>query len=210
MFEDLSPVLILVAVVGGYLLGSIPFGVIATRLGGAEDVRSIGSGNIGATNVLRTGRKDLAAITLLGDGGKGAVAVFIAWLATHNSPLHAQAVLTALAGGAAFIGHLFPVWLKFKGGKGVATFLGVLLAACWPAGLLACATWLGMAFAVRISSFAALAAAALAPMFVFVTGGPYAALVLAVVMTLLIYIRHHENIRRLLKGEEPRIGGKKA
>src|SRR5215216_8016561 len=115
-------VLICVAVAGGYLLGSIPFGVIATRLGGAGDVRSIGSGNIGATNVRRTGRRDVALITLLGDGGKGAVAVLLAWLATREGSAEQQAVLTSLAAGAAFLGHLFPVWLGFKGGKGVATF----------------------------------------------------------------------------------------
>jgi glycerol-3-phosphate acyltransferase PlsY len=209
MFEGLSPVLIAVAVIGGYLLGSIPFGVIATRLGGAGDIRSIGSGNIGATNVLRSGRKDLAAITLLGDGGKGAVAVFIAWLATHNSPLHAQAALTALAGAAAFLGHLFPVWLGFKGGKGVATFFGTLLAAAWPVGLAAGATWIAVAFLGRISSLAALVAVAAAPVYVFVFHRPAPIAVLALFMGVLIYIRHAANIRRLLHGEEPRIGGAK-
>src|SRR6187549_4286999 len=152
MAEILSPMMIGAALIGGYLLGSIPFGVIATRIGGAGDVRSIGSGNIGATNVLRTGRKDLAAITLLGDGGKGAVAVLLAWLATREGTVEQQAVLTSLAAGAAFLGHLFPVWLKFKGGKGVATFLGTLLAAAWPVGLLCAATWLAMAKIFRISS----------------------------------------------------------
>jgi glycerol-3-phosphate acyltransferase PlsY len=210
MFEDLTLVQIAVAVVGGYLLGSIPFGVIATKLGGAPDVRSIGSGNIGATNVLRTGRKDLAAITLLGDGGKGAVAVLIAWLATRESTLPAQSSLTALAGGAAFLGHLFPVWLGFKGGKGVATFFGTLLAAAWPVGLLAGATWILMAFLFRISSLAALTAAALAPVYVFLVGRPTPIAYLALFMAILIYVRHTPNIRRLLKGEEPRIGGEKA
>ena len=127
-------------ILGGYLLGSIPFGLIATRLGGAGDIRQIGSGNIGATNVLRSGRKDLAAITLLGDAGKGVVAVLLARYLTHGN-----AAVIALAGGAAFLGHLFPVWLKFKGGKGVATFYGVLLAACWPVGVLAAVTWLAVA-----------------------------------------------------------------
>jgi glycerol-3-phosphate acyltransferase PlsY len=209
MFESLSPLLIGVAVIGGYLLGSIPFGVIATKLGGAPDVRSIGSGNIGATNVLRTGRKDLAAITLLGDGGKGAVAVLIAWLVTRDATLPAQSSLTALAGGAAFLGHLFPVWLGFKGGKGVATFFGTLLAAAWPVGLLAGATWILMAFFFRISSLAALTAAALAPVYVFVVGRPTPIAYLALFMAVLIYVRHTPNIRRLLKGEEPRIGGEK-
>src|SRR3954467_1041817 len=121
MFEGLSYVEIAAALVGGYLLGSIPFGVIVMKLAGAGDPRAIGSGNIGATNVLRSGRRDLAALTLLGDGGQGAVAVLIAWLATKDGPKDAQALLTALAGGSAFLGHLFPVWLGFKGGKGVAT-----------------------------------------------------------------------------------------
>ena len=209
MFDTLSPVLIAAAVVGGYLLGSIPFGVIATRLGGAGDVRNIGSGNIGATNVLRTGRKDLAAITLLGDGGKGAVAVFIAWLLTRHSGPQAQATLTALAGGSAFLGHLFPVWLKFKGGKGVATFFGTLLAAAWPVGVAAGATWIAMAFLFRISSLAALTAAALAPIYVFLLDRPYPIAVMALFMGVLIYIRHKDNIGRLLKGQEPKIGKKK-
>ena len=210
MFESLSPTLIVAAVVGGYLLGSIPFGVIATRLGGAGDVRNIGSGNIGATNVLRTGRKDLAAITLLGDGGKGAVAVLIAWLATKESTKDAQAVLTSLAGASAFLGHLFPVWLKFKGGKGVATFFGTLLAAAWPVGMAAGATWIVMAFLFRMSSLAALAAAALAPIYAaFLFDRPLPIAWLALFMAVLIYVRHAENIRRLLKGEEPRIGGGK-
>ena len=209
MFETLSPVLIAAAVVGGYLLGSIPFGVIATRLGGAGDVRNIGSGNIGATNVLRTGRKDLAAITLLGDGGKGAVAVFIAWLLTRHSGPQAQATLTALAGGSAFLGHLFPVWLKFKGGKGVATFFGTLLAAAWPVGVAAGATGIAMAFLFRISSLAALTAAALAPIYVFLLDRPYPIAVMALFMGVLIYIRHKDNIGRLLKGQEPKIGKKK-
>ena len=209
MLDQLSPVLIAAAVVGGYLLGSIPFGVIATRLGGAGDVRNIGSGNIGATNVLRTGRKDLAAITLLGDGGKGAVAVFVAWLLTRNSGAQAQATLTALAGGSAFLGHLFPVWLKFKGGKGVATFFGTLLAAAWPVGIAAGATWIVMAFLFRVSSLAALTAAALAPIYVFLLDRPYPIAVMALFMGVLIYVRHKDNIGRLLKGQEPKIGKKK-
>jgi glycerol-3-phosphate acyltransferase PlsY len=194
-------------VVGGYLLGSIPFGMIATRLGGAGDIRKIGSGNIGATNVLRSGRKDLAAITLLGDAGKGVVAVLLARWLTNDT-----AVAVALAGGAAFVGHLFPVWLKFNGGKGVATFYGVLFAAMWPVGLLAAATWLAMAALFRISSLAALTAAALAPLFVFATdvdkGGASAMAYLAAFMAVLIYIRHRQNISRLLKGQEPKIGAK--
>jgi len=200
----MEPWIIAVAAIGGYLLGSIPFGVIAMRIGGMGDIRKVGSGNIGATNVLRTGRKDLALITLVGDAAKGAAAVLLARFFLKD-----DAAVYALAGGAAFVGHLFPVWLKFKGGKGVATFLGVLLAVWWPAGLLACAMWLLMAFIGRISSLAALAAAALSPMFVFFTQGPYPAMLLAAVLAFLVFIRHHENISRLLKGEEPRIGGKK-
>src|SRR3984957_7061216 len=193
------------SLIGGYLLGSIPFGLISTRLGGAGDIRKVGSGNIGATNVLRTGRRDLALITLLGDGGKGALAVGLAWW------LFRSADAQALAGGAAFVGHLFPVWLGFKGGKGVATFFGTLIAIAWPAGLLAGATWLIMAAIFRMSSLAGLAAAASAPLYVFLTGQtPEAKLWLAAFMAVLIYIRHIPNIRRLLKGEEPRIGASAA
>ena len=192
-------------ILGGYLLGSIPFGLIATRLGGAGDIRQIGSGNIGATNVLRSGRKDLAAITLIGDAGKGVVAVLLArWLS------HDNAFIVALAGGAAFTGHLFPVWLKFKGGKGVATFYGVLLAACWPVGVLAAVTWLAVAALLRISSLAALVAAALAAPFALATDQEAPYLALCLFMAVLIFIRHHENIGRLLKGQEPRIGKKKS
>jgi glycerol-3-phosphate acyltransferase PlsY len=209
MFEGLTTVQIAAAVVGGYLLGSIPFGVIVMKAAGAGDPRAIGSGNIGATNVLRSGRRDLAALTLVGDGGKGAFAVLIAWLATREQSDMAQAVLTGLAGGAAFFGHLFPVWLGFKGGKGVATFFGTLLAAAWPVGVLAGATWILMAAVFRISSLAALTAALLAPVFVFLVHRPSPIAALAAVMAVLIYIRHLPNVRRLLKGEEPRIGGSK-
>lgn len=207
--DGLNDVQIALALAGGYLLGSIPFGVISTKLAGGPDLRNIGSGSIGATNVLRTGRKDLALITLLGDGGKGAAAVFVAWLATRNSTLAAQSSLTAMAAGAAFLGHLFPVWLGFKGGKGVATFFGTLLAACWPVGILAGATWLVVAFLFRISSLAGLTAAALAPVYVFVVGRPAPMAYLALFMAVLIYVRHTPNIRRLMHGEEPRIGAKK-
>lgn len=195
--------------IGGYLLGSIPFGVVLTRAAGTGDVRNIGSGNIGATNVLRTGRKDLAVATLILDAGKGAVALLIARYLFGETA-------GAVAGGAAFLGHLFPVWLGFKGGKGVATFFGLILAACWPLGLLAAATWLVVAFALRYSSLAALVAAALTPLYAILPlpalGLPASAsiLILAVFTAVLIYIRHHENIARLLKGAEPRIGAKKA
>ena len=198
---------------GGYLLGSIPFGVILTRLGGAGDVRAIGSGNIGATNVLRTGRKDLAFATLLLDAGKGAAALLAA-----RALIPGEAGLTAgcVAGGAAFLGHLFPIWLGFKGGKGVATFFGLLLAASWPLGLMAGATWLLIAALFRISSLSALVASAAAPIYSLL---PIAALrlptaasvtVLAALTALLIWVRHAPNIGRLLKGAEPRIGAKGA
>ena len=205
MFENLTNIQIAAALIGGYLLGSIPFGVIVMKAAGAGDPRAIGSGSIGATNVLRSGRRGLAALTVLGDGGKGALAVLIAWLATRSAGDAAQAVLTSLAGGAAFLGHLFPVWLGFKGGKGVATFFGTLLAAAWPVGLIAGVTWLGMAALLRISSLAGLTAAVVAPIAALLLHRPVVA-VLALVMAVLIYIRHLANIRRLLNGEEPRIG----
>jgi glycerol-3-phosphate acyltransferase PlsY len=199
------------AVLGGYLLGSIPFGVIATRMAGLGDIRKVGSGNIGATNVLRTGRKDLALITLVGDGGKGAAAVLLARALLSGAGHDVTETAACLAGGAAFLGHLFPVWLRFKGGKGMATFLGVLLAAAFPVGVLACLTWLAFAALFRISSLAALAAAALSPLYVFATDQePIAKLYLAIVMAVLVFVRHHQNISRLLKGTEPKIGGGKA
>jgi acyl phosphate:glycerol-3-phosphate acyltransferase len=199
-----------ITAVGGYVLGSVPFGLIATRLGGAGDIRKVGSGNIGATNVLRTGRKDLAAITLLGDAGKGAVAVGVAWYLTRRLDLDARTTAAAIAGGAAFIGHVFSIFLRFKGGKGVATFFGVLLAAAWPVGLIAGATWLAMAKLFRFSSLAALTAAALSPLFAFATDRAYPMIILCAVMAVIIFIRHHDNIRRLMAGTESRIGGDKA
>lgn len=184
----------------GYLLGSIPFGLVITKAAGLGDIRTIGSGNIGATNVLRTGRKDLALATLLLDGGKGAIAVLIAY--ALNWP-------PEIAGAAAFLGHCFPVWLKFNGGKGVATFLGTLLALWFPAGAIACAVWLILAFAVRFSSLAALGAAAASPLILF-SMGKAAFAISAVFMTLLIFVRHKDNIKRLIAGDEPRIGARKS
>jgi acyl phosphate:glycerol-3-phosphate acyltransferase len=207
MSENL--ILFSAAIVGGYLLGSIPFGVVVMRAAGAGDPRDIGSGNIGATNVLRSGKRGLAALTVLGDGGKGAVAVLLAWLATRHGPVELQAVVTSLAGGAAFLGHLFPVWLGFKGGKGVATFFGTMLAAAWPVGVAAGAAWLIVAFLFRISSLAALVAVALAPVIALLLGRPTPDALLALFMAALVYIRHEPNIRRLIKGDEPRIGGAK-
>ncbi|MFT3971965.1 MAG: glycerol-3-phosphate 1-O-acyltransferase PlsY [Amaricoccus sp.] len=188
----------LVALVLGYLVGSIPFGVLVTRAMGLGDLRSIGSGNIGATNVLRTGNKGAALATLLLDGGKGAVAVLVA-RAIAGEP----AALFAALG--AFLGHLFPVWLGFRGGKGVATFLGILLALAWPAGIAACLTWLATAFAFRFSSLAALVAAASAPVWLALFGRSDA-IWLAVALAVLVVVRHHANIRRLLAGTEPKIG----
>ena len=211
--DGLAPTLLAAILVGGYLLGSIPFGLIATRLGGAGDIRKIGSGNIGATNVLRTGRRDLAAITLVGDGGKGAVAVLLAYVVIRqNADADTAQFAAALAGGAAFLGHLFPVWLKFRGGKGVATFFGTMIALAWwpPVGLMAGATWIVMAYLFRMSSLAALTTAALAPLYAFALHAGYPVICASVFMAVLIFIRHHENIARLLKGEEPKIGGSKA
>ncbi len=189
-----------IAALLGYLLGSIPFGLLVTKLAGLGDIRSIGSGNIGATNVLRTGRKDLALATLLLDGGKGAAAVLIARLISED--------LTVIAGGAAILGHLFPVWLKFKGGKGVATTLGTLIAANWMVGIGACLVWLLMAVLFRYSSLSALIAVAAAPFLALWLGTVPQAL-LAAFAAVLVWFRHQENIRRLLKGEEPKIGKKK-
>jgi len=201
----------LAAAVIGYLLGSIPFGLVLTKMAGLGDIRNIGSGNIGTTNVLRTGNKMLALATLILDGAKGGVVVLIA----NHFLTQDYAVL---AGGAAFLGHLFPAWLRFKGGKGVATFIGVMLAVSWPAGIMVALTWILTAVIFRISSLSALMAAALAPAYVYwlsttdmfgdVFYGDLQRIELAAFMAVLIFIRHHENIRRLLTGKEPRIGKK--
>jgi acyl phosphate:glycerol-3-phosphate acyltransferase len=197
----LTPLALASALLGGYLLGSVPFGVLATRFGGAGDIRKVGSGNIGATNVLRTGRKDLALITLLGDAGKGAAALLIAralWGETAG----------ALAGGAAFVGHLFPVWLGFKGGKGVATALGVMLAAAWPVGLCALGVWLAVLGVARISSLSALSAAAVSPLLAVLWRAPQPVVWLIVLCAVLVVLRHRANIGRLMRGAEPRVGRK--
>lgn len=188
---------LIIAALSGYLLGSIPFGLVLTKLAGLGDIRQIGSGNIGATNVLRTGRKSLAAATLILDGAKGAVAVLIVGAFGGQD-------MAVLAGAGAMLGHCFPVWLGFKGGKGVATALGILLAIAWPVGLLACLTWLVIAVVFRYSSAAALAALALAPVYAWLLADPQRAF-LAALIAVLVWIRHHENIRRLLKGEESKI-----
>ncbi len=188
------------AIILGYLLGSIPFGVLLTRMAGAGDLRQIGSGNIGATNVLRTGRKGLAAATLLLDLGKGAAAVLLAeWLFPGTAPL---------GGMAAFLGHCYPVWLKFKGGKGVATLMGIVLALHWPSGLVYAAVWLGVLGALRVSSLSGMAAAVSAPVSA-AWFGRIDLVLLLLAMALIVMWKHRDNIDRLLSGTEPRIGGKK-
>ena len=188
---------------GGYVLGSTPFGLLLARATGQGDIRKIGSGNIGATNVLRTGRKDIALATLILDAGKAAAAALIAGHFMPDTPAN------LIAGGAALLGHCFPFWLKFKGGKGVATFLGVLLATAWPVGLIACATWLLTAVISRISSLSALVAAVVAPIAALLLGYTGVAL-MAGLLAVLIFIRHRENIGRILSGTESKIGSKKA
>jgi glycerol-3-phosphate acyltransferase PlsY len=198
-----SPALILLLVaVASYLLGSISFGLVITRALGLGDLRQIGSGNIGATNVLRTGNRAAAAATLILDAAKGAVAVLLARALVGPDAAQVAALF-------AFLGHLYPVWLKFSGGKGVATFLGTLLALAWPVGLAACATWAVTAAVSRISSLSALVAAGLAPVWLLLFGrGQMLALV--VILAALVFLRHGANIARLHAGTEPRIGARKA
>jgi acyl phosphate:glycerol-3-phosphate acyltransferase len=185
----------------GYLLGSVPFGLLLMRAAGGPDIRAIGSGNIGATNVLRTGRKGIAAATLLCDVLKGTLAVFAA--ARYGTD-------AALAAGlGAFLGHLFPVWLKFKGGKGVATYIGLLIGLYWPAALLFCAIWLAVAAVSRYSSLAALIASALTPLDLWFFGLPNVA-ALFLLLTALLWVMHRANIARLLAGSEGKIGAKTA
>lgn len=189
---------VLAALFAGYLLGSIPFGLIITRLAGLGDIRAIGSGNIGTTNVLRTGRRELAALTLLGDFGKGLAAVLIAnaW----------ETELGLIAGFGAFLGHLYPAWLKFKGGKGVATYLGVLAGVTPLVAVIFAAIWVSVAYLTRYSSLSALIASAATP--VILAALQYrAAIGLFTVLTILIFLRHHANLSRLVKGEEGKIGG---
>ena len=193
---------LLAAFAGGYLLGSIPFGLLLARLAGLGDIRGIGSGNIGATNVLRTGRKGLAAATLLLDGGKGAGAVLLAGVWGPDPQL--------MAALGAVLGHIFPLWLRFRGGKGVATTLGVLLAFAWQAGLAACATWLLVAGLLRYSSLAALLSLAAAPLYIWLFTRDLQLVELIAVLAAMVWLRHRVNIVRLLKGEEPKIGGKRA
>ena len=199
LFESSLGVVSLWALIG-YLLGSVPFGVLITRSLGLGNLREIGSGNIGATNVLRTGNKKAAVATLVLDGGKGALAVLLARAFVPEDAVQIAAL-------AAFVGHCFPIWLGFRGGKGVATFLGILLALWWPLGLTACATWLVVAAVFRYSSLAALMAAGLAPVWAILMGYGVASL-LCVALAVLIYLRHSANIARLRAGTESRIGSK--
>lgn len=202
MIPDLitPPAALAIWALAGYLLGSIPFGVLVSRAFGLGDLRNIGSGNIGATNVLRTGNKVAAVLTLVLDGGKGAAAVLIARALAAEDAIQ-------IAGLAAFLGHCFPIWLRFKGGKGVATFLGLLLAYFLPLGLAACATWLVTALILRISSLAALVAATLAPVWAAILGQDIA-IAMMMALGVLIFIRHRPNIERLIAGDEPKIGKK--
>ncbi len=198
--DDNSAGYIAVAAVFGYFLGSIPFGLLLTRAAGLGDIRQIGSGNIGATNVLRTGNKGLAAATLFLDAAKGAVAVLIARYFLGEGP-------AMVAGLGAFLGHVFPVWLHFKGGKGVATYLGVLIALAWQLGLLFAALWLSVAKLGRISSLAAIVATITVTIAAWIWGGLDLAIVVTV-MSAIILFKHRANIERLMAGEEPKIGSK--
>jgi glycerol-3-phosphate acyltransferase PlsY len=188
-----------IAIVFGYLCGSIPFGIVLTRLTGGPDLRSVGSGNIGATNVLRTGRKGLAAATLAGDMLKGTVAVVLTQYFLGRDPAIVAAV-------AAFLGHLFPVWLRFRGGKGVATYIGLLVGLAWPAAIAFCVVWLAVAGLTRYSSLAALIASAATPAFLWWRGDSAAAAVF-LLLSLLLWIMHRANITRLISGTETKIGG---
>jgi glycerol-3-phosphate acyltransferase PlsY len=196
-FTGVTPLMAIVALLLGYLSGSIPFGLLFTRWAGLGDVRKIGSGNIGATNVLRTGNKKVAALTLVADAVKGTVPILIMKdLGGETAGL--------IAGLAAFAGHLFPIWLGFKGGKGVATNIGILFGLYWPLGIVFLAVWLIMALLFRISSLSALTASALSPLWAWLLGKPSFVLSLALI-AVLIWIMHRENIARLVKGEEARI-----
>jgi glycerol-3-phosphate acyltransferase PlsY len=208
MFQALNSSLLpayIAALAFGYFCGSVPFGVILTRIAGTQDIRSVGSGNIGATNVLRTGRKGLALATLLGDVLKGTAAVGLVYLYYGREYGYFARELALPAALGAFLGHLFPVWVGFKGGKGVATYLGILLALAWPAAIAFIAIWLVMAALTRYSSLSALAASAAAPFSVWMLGEPSAAKLL-LVLTVLLWIMHRDNIARLVNGTEGKIG----
>jgi acyl phosphate:glycerol-3-phosphate acyltransferase len=195
------------ALIFGYLCGSIPFGLILTRLAGTADIRSIGSGNIGATNVLRTGRKGLAAATLVGDALKGTAAVLLVYAYYGREYQYFAHELAVPAALGAFLGHLFPIWLGFKGGKGVATYIGILIALAWPAAIAFCLVWLAIAALTRYSSLAALVASAATPVVLWLIDHPPDAKLFAV-LTVLLWIMHRRNIARLASGTEGKIGAK--
>jgi glycerol-3-phosphate acyltransferase PlsY len=197
---DSSPAVLILWAVLGYLMGSIPYGMVLARVMGLGNLRDIGSGNIGATNVLRTGNKKAAAFTLILDAAKGAVAVLLA-------RYYAGEDAAQLAALMAMLGHCYPVWLKFKGGKGVATFLGIMLALAWPVGIGCCLAWLVSVAATRVSSMGALAAASASTILLVVLGFGYI-LLLGIILTILLYVRHHANIKRIKAGTEPKIGQK--
>jgi glycerol-3-phosphate acyltransferase PlsY len=200
MAEHADSISFLIALLGGYLIGSIPFGLLLTKAAGLGDIRQVGSGNIGATNVLRTGRKGLAAATLLLDLLKGAVAVLVgAALIDGGGPM---------AGAMAFIGHCYPIWLRFAGGKGVATMMGVVTAMYWPAGIVFAAVWLGALFGTKWSSVGGMAAAVSAPIAMWAFGR-IDLLPVSLALALIVLWRHRANIARLMKGEEPKVGAKK-
>jgi glycerol-3-phosphate acyltransferase PlsY len=196
----------LLALIAGYLLGSIPFGLILTKAAGLGDVRKIGSGNIGATNVLRTGRKGLAAATLLLDALKGTVAVWLVYNIAVGWAGFEAITYCHIAGLGAFLGHIYPVWLRFQGGKGVATYIGVLIGMHWPAALWFGIIWAGVALGTRYSSLAALCATAGVVLYYLVTG--WAGLPFVFIMSALVFLKHHANIRRLLEGRESKIGAR--
>jgi acyl phosphate:glycerol-3-phosphate acyltransferase len=204
----------ILAAVGGYLLGSIPFGLVLTKAAGLGDIRQIGSGNIGATNVLRTGRKDLALATLVLDAAKAGIALLFfkalaGWTGGPTMGENTAYQVGLVAGAAAFLGHCYPVWLQFKGGKGVATFFGVLFAGVWPLGMIAGVTWLAVATMFRYSSLAALCAAVVAPLAAIVAQFELEQIIFSALLAALIFWRHRANIQRLIAGTEPRIGDKK-
>jgi glycerol-3-phosphate acyltransferase PlsY len=203
MFDATTPLAALIALAFGYLCGSVPFGIVFTRMAGMGDIRAIGSGNIGATNVLRAGNKHVAAATLLGDMLKGTLAVIVADIAGGRD-------VAIIAGLGAFLGHVFPIWLKFRGGKGVATYIGVVLGLFWPGALAFGAIWLSVAWVTRYSSLAALTASALTPLVLYFAFDLHPEAYLAAVMATILWIKHHENIARLLSGAEGRIGDTKA
>lgn len=199
--SDLTPTSFFLALAVGYVAGSIPFGLILTRAAGLGDIRKVGSGNIGATNVLRTGNKGLAALTLAFDVAKGTAPVLIAQhYLGPDAPL--------IAGLSAFLGHIFPVWLGFRGGKGVATCIGVLIGWSWQAALIFCAVWLVIAMFTRYSSLSALVASVAVPLFLFFRDAQPTLVLFSSLMTVLLLLKHHANIRRLITGEEPKIGAK--